>query len=77
MARLPRYALPGQPQHIIQRGNNRQVIFAADADYQLFHMVDATITQRLAVHAYVWMTNHVDRKEGRTRFCARSWAVTT
>ena len=27
MARLPRYVIPGQPQHIIQRGNNRQVIF--------------------------------------------------
>ena len=25
MARLPRYVLPGQPQHIIQRGNNRQL----------------------------------------------------
>ena len=36
MARLPRYITPGQPQHIIQRGNNRQVIFAAEADYQFF-----------------------------------------
>jgi len=36
MARLPRYVIAGQPQHIIQRGNNRQVIFAADADYQFF-----------------------------------------
>ena len=36
MARLPRYVIPGQPQHIIQRGNNRQVIFAADADYLFF-----------------------------------------
>ena len=36
MARLPCCALAGQPQHIIQRGNNRQLIFAADADYQLF-----------------------------------------
>ena len=34
MARLPRYVIPGQPQHIIQRGNNRQLIFAAEADYQ-------------------------------------------
>ena len=61
MARLPRYALPGQPQHIIQRGNNRQVIFAADADYQFFRdaMVDAAIEHRLTVHAYVWKTNHV------------------
>ncbi|PIV71819.1 MAG: transposase, partial [Rhodocyclales bacterium CG17_big_fil_post_rev_8_21_14_2_50_68_7] len=28
MARLPRYVIPGQPQHIIQRGNNRQAVFA-------------------------------------------------
>jgi len=41
MARLPRYALPGQPQHILQRGNNRQVIFAADADYQFLFFRDA------------------------------------
>ena len=27
MARLPRYAMPGQPQHVIQRGNNRSTIF--------------------------------------------------
>ncbi len=25
MARLPRFVLPGQPQHIIQRGNNREI----------------------------------------------------
>ena len=33
MARLPRFVIPGQPQHIIQRGNNRQPIFAYDEDY--------------------------------------------
>jgi putative transposase len=50
MARLPRYALPGQPQHIVQRGNNRQVIFTADADYQFFRdaLVEAAIKHRLA-----------------------------
>jgi putative transposase len=61
MARLPRYALPGQPQHIIQRGNNRQAIFAADGDCEFFRdaLVDAATRHRLAIHAYVWMTNHV------------------
>ena len=33
VARLPRYFVPGQPQHIILRGNNRQAIFAAEQDY--------------------------------------------
>ena len=61
MARLPRYVIPGQPQHIIQRGNNRQVIFAAEADYQFFRdaMVEAAGRFGLAIHAYVWMTNHI------------------
>ena len=60
MARLRRFVIPGQPQHIIQRGNNRQVIFAADADYQFFRdaLVEAAIEHGLAIHAYVWMTNH-------------------
>ena len=61
MARLPRYVIPGQPQHIIQRGNNRQVIFAAEADYQFFRdaVVEAAGRFGLAIHAYVWMTNHI------------------
>ena len=61
MARLPRYVIPGQPQHIIQRGNNRQLIFAAEADYQFFRdaLAEAAAKHGLAIHAYVWMTNHV------------------
>ncbi len=61
MARLPRYVIPGQPQHIIQRGNNRQIIFAAEADYQFFRdaLVEASGRFGLAIHAYVWMTNHI------------------
>ena len=61
MARLPRYVIPGQPQHIILRGNNRQAIFAAEADYQFFRdaLVEAADKYGLAIHAYVWMTNHV------------------
>jgi putative transposase len=61
MARLPRYVIPGQPQHIIQRGNNRQIIFAAEAGYQFFRdaLVEAAGKHGLAIHAYVWMTNHV------------------
>jgi putative transposase len=61
MARLPRYIIPGQPQHIIQRGNNRQAIFAAEEDYQFFRdaLIDASVKCDLAIHAYVWMTNHI------------------
>ena len=36
LARMPRYAAPGMPQHVIQRGTNRSVIFVAKADYRFF-----------------------------------------
>jgi putative transposase len=61
MARLPRYAVPGQPQHVIQRGNNRAVLFAAAPDYQFFRdcLQGACEHHGCQVHAYVFMTNHV------------------
>ena len=61
MARLPRYFVPDQPLHVIQRGNDRQPIFAKEDDY-LFYLDclrDAAARHRLAIHAYVLMTNHV------------------
>ena len=32
MPRKPRVSLAGVPEHLIQRGNNRQVVFASDED---------------------------------------------
>jgi len=61
MVRLPRLYLPDQPLHVIQRGNNRDLIFAADADYQFYLrcLHEAADTHSVTVHAYVLMTNHV------------------
>jgi putative transposase len=61
MARLPRYVLPGQPQHIIQRGNNRSIIFVAEDDYHFYLecLADAAKEHGCDIHAYVLMTNHV------------------
>ena len=61
MARLPRYVVPGVPQHVIQRGNNRQVIFADEADYRAYRdwLREAAFRNGLLVHAYVLMSNHV------------------
>ncbi len=58
MARPPRYVFPGQPQHIIQRGNNWQAIFTCDEDFQFFRdaVVHASEQYGLAIHAYVWMS---------------------
>jgi len=60
MARLPRLTLPGYPHHIIQRGNNRQAIFASVADYQtlLDLLTENAKKFDVAIHAYVLMSNH-------------------
>ena len=61
MARLPCFSIPGQPQHVIQRGNNRDVIFVADEDYYFYleKLKDACQKFQCDIHAYVLMTNHV------------------
>jgi putative transposase len=60
MARLPRLTVPGYPHHIIQRGNNGQPIFAEGADYETFlgMLEDHARRFKVAVHAYVLMSNH-------------------
>ena len=61
MARLPRLDLPSVPQHIVQRGNDRQPCFAGPADYQHYRqeLCEAAHKHGCALHAYVLMTNHV------------------
>jgi len=61
MTRQPRFIVPGQPLHVIQRGNNRSAIFVAEADYAVFREWVALACNRRGclVHAYVFMTNHV------------------
>jgi putative transposase len=60
MARLPRLTLPGCPHHVIQRGNNRQAIFASSADHQtlLDLLYENAKKFEVAIHAYVLMGNH-------------------
>lgn len=61
MARRPRLDLPGYLQHVIIRGNNRQVIFVAEDDY-LFYLEllsEAASKYRCSIHAWVLMTNHI------------------
>ena len=61
MARLPRLVIPGQPQHVIVRGNNRSEIFCVEADYRFYleKLKLACEKHGCQVHAYILMTNHV------------------
>jgi putative transposase len=60
MARLPRLSVPGYPHHVIQRGNNRQAIFATSADYQfLLDLLEQNARKLgVSIHAYALMGNH-------------------
>jgi len=59
--RLPRFALIGVPQHVIQRGNNRSPVFADPNDLTVYRRSLEVAAQKYGceVHAYVLMTNHV------------------
>jgi len=61
MPRRSRLFLPGVPQHLIQRGNNRQACFFADEDYRSYLAWLAEYADKTGcrLHAYVLMTNHV------------------
>ncbi len=61
MARLPRLVVPGQPHHLIQRGNDRRLIFRDDSDHEAFlkWLREAARQFHVAIHAYVLMPNHL------------------
>ena len=61
MARQPRFFAPGEAQHAIQRGNNREPVFVAEDDYRFYLdcLRKAAKAYGLSIHAYVLMTNHV------------------
>ena len=61
MARQPRLDLPGIPQHIVQRGNNRLPCFLDDTDRACYRQLlrEALLATGCKLHAYVLMDNHV------------------
>jgi REP-associated tyrosine transposase len=61
MPRLQRIRAPGYPQHIVQRGNNREDCFFAEADYATYlRWLDrAARAYGVVLHAYVLMPDHV------------------
>ena len=60
MARQPRFVLPWHPQHVIQRGNNRQRILFDEADYWFLWEKLKAAAEKFGcdIHSYVLMPNH-------------------
>ena len=61
MPRAGRVLLPNYPHHIVQRGHNRQAVFAGDADYRYYleTLRAWKVEFNVRVYAYCLMTNHV------------------
>ncbi len=61
MARLKRITPAGIPQHIIQRGNNKQACFASEDDMKAYlkWLTDFANKYKVNIHAWVLMTNHI------------------
>jgi putative transposase len=61
MARQARILIPGQAVHVLVRGNNRETLFHAPADYAIYlEWLRAAANQfSVAAHAYALMPNHV------------------
>jgi putative transposase len=61
MARLARVSRVDIPQHIIPRGNNRQVCFGNEVDMKAYLHGLKLFSQKyqVGIHAWVLMTNHV------------------
>jgi len=61
MPRKPRFNIADLPQHIVQRGNNRQSCFRSESDFLVYlkYLRIARKAQDCRIHAFVLMTNHV------------------
>lgn len=61
MGRPERIHLPGLIYHILNRGNNRQVVFVADEDYQHYLKIVKRYKEQydFQVFAYCLMSNHI------------------
>jgi len=61
MSRLARVVVPDTPYHVTQRGNGRERVFFADADYAAYRDWLAEAAQEAQVSVWAWclMPNHV------------------
>lgn len=61
MPRMGRVMLANYPHHIVQRGHNRQVVFAEPSDYARYldTLAEYKAVFDVKVYAYCLMTNHV------------------
>jgi len=68
MARLPRFDVPEQLQHVIQRGNNRSIIFVAEEDYSFYLQKLGEACQKFQCDLHADVTQAFRRINGCSEF---------
>ncbi len=80
MPRIGRVVVPNYPHHVVQRGHNRQVVFAesVDFEYYLETLAEFKAEYAIKVYGFCLMLNHVhvvlqpgERKAGIGRLMKR------
>lgn len=61
MPKLGRVVVPNFPHHVVQRGHNKQVVFAEEADYRYYSRTLEEFSEEydVKVYGFCLMTNHV------------------
>ncbi len=61
MPRMGRVVVPQYPHHIVQRGHDRNVVFASESDFRFYldSLIEFKALFGVRVYAYCLMTNHV------------------
>jgi len=61
MPRIARVVLPNYPHHVVQRGHNRNLVFAEEADYRCYleNLEAFKAVYDVKVYGFCLMTNHV------------------
>ncbi|WP_369773294.1 transposase [Thioalkalivibrio sp. ALM2T] len=64
---MARVVLPHFPHHVVQRGHNRQVVFAGDEDYERYleDLRELSSALEVRVYAYCLMTNEEEDTHDR------------
>ncbi len=79
MPRTGRIVLPHYPHHIVQRGHNRQVVFAEPADYERYLSDLRELKEALGikVYAYCLKIKGDENQRGQIYFCAPTSKAST
>ena len=75
MPRKARIVIPGVAHHVVQRGHNRPVVFAADEDFQFYLENLTELKGELDVRLYAYCPRRPTVRADAHSRCLATWAA--